>query len=75
MSESLINEAAVRSLMKAKLNAAMLAAAEPHLQEALKEIERRMREALAQQLISIIEERVEFYRDDRAIRIIIDPRR
>lgn len=74
MSESLINEAAFIAMMKAKINAAMLAAAEPALQAALKEIERRMREELAKHIISTIETRFELYKDQRSIHIVIDQR-
>lgn len=74
MSAPLINEEAFIATMKAKLNAAMLAAAEPALQAALKEIERRMREELAKHIISTIETRFELYKHERSIHIVIDQR-
>lgn len=48
---------------KERLNAEMLEAAEPLIQEALKKIEAEMRRQLAASLISVIEHRVAYYHD------------
>ena len=59
--------------MLAGLNAEMLKAAEPIIQQALKDAERQMRERMAALLIARIEQSVEFHYDRD--RLVIEIRR
>lgn len=54
-----------------ELNRQMLEAAEPIIQEALKRIEREMRQALAARLIGLIESNMYFERHGTDLRIVI----
>lgn len=54
-----------------ELNRQMLEAAEPIIQEALKRIEREMRQALAARLIGLIESNMYFERYGTDLRIVI----
>lgn len=54
-----------------ELNRQMLEAAEPIIQEALKRIEREMRQALAARLIGLIESNMSFERYGTDLRIVI----
>lgn len=52
-------------LLKEALNHAMLKAAEPIIQQALRDAEREMREKLAQRLIGLIEQNISIQRMGR----------
>lgn len=64
------NDNVLRAL-KESLNAAMLKAAEPAIQQALKDIERDMREKLAQRLIGLLEQNLSIERYGRDLRVTI----
>lgn len=68
---SILNEAALSKLLLKDLNEAMLKAAEPILQKALKDIERQMRERMTAMLISYLEENLTIDRLGHDIRIMI----
>jgi hypothetical protein len=45
-------------ILKERLNASMLAAAEPVIQEALRQVEAKMRQRLAEHIVAMVEQRV-----------------
>jgi hypothetical protein len=54
-----------------QLNAAMIEAAEPLIEEALLKVGREMREQLAKKLLSLIETDYDVMRDGKVVRITI----
>ena len=74
---TIINPKAFEESMLVPLNNAMLEAAEPIVQKALKEMEVRMRKQLASNLISFISQNfsVESFQDQILIRIQQEPLR
>ena len=74
---TIINPKAFEESMLVPLNNAMLEAAEPIVQKALKEMEVRMRKQLASNLISFITQNfsVESFQDQILIRIQQEPLR
>ena len=72
---TIINPKAFEESMLVPLNNAMLEAAEPIVQKALKEMEVRMRKQLASNLISFISQNfsVESFQDQILIRIQQEP--
>ena len=71
MSTSLINVDQFTKILFKELNADMTAAAEPILKKALAEIEKKMREELAQKLISFIQNDFAVERMGHDIRILV----
>lgn len=61
----IINEQALLNLLREKLNADMLKAAEPIIQQALADIEEEMRRAIVPRLVSVLEGNLDMYRDRR----------
>lgn len=57
--KSMINQEAFLATMKEQINAAMIKAAEPIIQAALAEVEKKMRETLAQHVLARIEHAVD----------------
>lgn len=57
--------------LKARLNAEMLAAAEPVIKKALEEVEAAMRKALAARLVGMVDGSVSFERYGQTLRIEI----
>jgi hypothetical protein len=68
---SIINEGAFRDSIIKQLNADLLAAAEPILQEALKKIEVEMRAKMAQRLIAYMDNNFHIERNGMDLRIVI----
>lgn len=71
METKLINESVLASLIKEEINEAMLSAAEPAIQEALKTIEQKMREQMGSKIISLIDSNFVLDRMGHDIRILI----
>lgn len=68
---SIIHEAEFARLLREELNAAMLSAAEPVLQAAIKELERKMREELGKRIIALIQNDFSVERMGHDIRILV----
>lgn len=68
---SIINEGAFRESILKQLNADLLAAAEPILQEALKKIEVEMRAKMASRLIAYMDSNFHFERHGHDIRVVV----
>ena len=68
---SLINQDVFLAQLHKKLNAEMLAAAEPLIKKAIEDIEAEMRRQLAQMLISVVEQSFAIERFGTDIRIIV----
>lgn len=68
---TLINVDEFARILGKQLNLSMTEAAEPVIQDALAKIEQKMREKMAQMLISFIENDIAFERMGHDIRIIV----
>ena len=74
MAQTIINNDVFNKQFKEMLNAAMLEAAEPIIQEALKKAEIKMRESLAVRLIALIQDDFDVRRFGHDLHIVVKQR-
>lgn len=73
----IINAERTLDYLREKLNADMLAAAEPMIVESLAAIEKEMRQKLAANLVALVEGEIQLYKgpNNMELRITLDPRK
>lgn len=71
MATTLINSEAACDILKKQMNAEMVEAAKPIIDEALKEIEKVMRKKLASMIIAYLDNNIEAERMGSSLRILV----